>query len=102
RRHTSSKRDWSSDVCSSDLAAVADAPEQAEARAQALPDMDGWVTRLGEELADETTGLDRDLVIAIVRESYAGLARSAKLTQHLKIGRASWREEGAGPRGAEC
>ena len=64
-------------------AAVADAPEHAEARAQALPDMDGWVTRLGEELADETTGLDRDLVIAIVRESYAGLARSAKLTQHL-------------------
>ncbi|OYO01069.1 ArsR family transcriptional regulator [Propionibacteriaceae bacterium ES.041] len=64
-------------------AAVADAPEQTVPRAQALPDMDGRVTRLGEELADETTGLDRDLVIAIVRESYAGLARSAKLTQHM-------------------
>ncbi|MGX7694462.1 MULTISPECIES: metalloregulator ArsR/SmtB family transcription factor [Actinomycetes] len=64
-------------------AAVADAPENAEARAQTLPDMDGRVTRLGEELADETAGLDRDLVIAIVRESYAGLARSAKLTQHM-------------------
>ncbi|MCG7309206.1 metalloregulator ArsR/SmtB family transcription factor [Brachybacterium sp. ACRRE] len=64
-------------------AAIADAPEHAEARAQALPDMDDRVTRLGEELADETAGLDRDLVIAIVRESYAGLARSAKLTQHL-------------------
>jgi len=45
--------------------------------------MDGRVTRLGEELADEATGLNRDLVIAIVRESYAGLARSAKLTQHM-------------------
>ncbi|TDT32965.1 metalloregulator ArsR/SmtB family transcription factor [Naumannella halotolerans] len=64
-------------------AAVADAPEHTEARAQTLPDMDGRVTRLGEELADETAGLDRDLVIAIVRESYAGLARSAKLTQHM-------------------
>ncbi|WP_289009472.1 metalloregulator ArsR/SmtB family transcription factor [uncultured Thermomonospora sp.] len=64
-------------------AAVADAAGQAEPRAQALPDMDGRVTRLGEELADEATGLNRDLVIAIVRESYAGLARSAKLTQHM-------------------
>ncbi len=64
-------------------AAVADAPEQAESRAQALPVMDGRITRLGEELADEVTGLDRDLVIVIVRESYAGLARSAKLTQHM-------------------
>src|SRR5690606_9801096 len=64
-------------------AAIADAPEHAEARAQALPDMDDRVTRLGEELADETAGLDRDLVIAIVRESYVGLARSAKQTQHL-------------------
>lgn len=45
--------------------------------------MDGRVTRLGEELAAEATGLNRDLVIAIVRESYAGLARSAKLTQHM-------------------
>ncbi|QDQ97167.1 metalloregulator ArsR/SmtB family transcription factor [Tomitella fengzijianii] len=64
-------------------AAVADAPEQADPRAQALPDLDGRVTRLGEELAAEVNGLNRDLVIAIVRESYAGLARSAKLTQHM-------------------
>ena len=64
-------------------AAVADATEQTVPRAAALPDMDGRVTRLGEELADEATSLDRDLVIAIVRESYAGLARSAKLTQHM-------------------
>ena len=62
-------------------AAIADG--QAESGARALPDMDGRVTRLGEELAAEVTGLNRDLVIAIVRESYAGLARSAKLTQHM-------------------
>ncbi len=64
-------------------AAIADAAGQAESGARALPDMDGRVTRLGEELAAEATGLNRDLVIAIVRESYAGLARSGKLTQHM-------------------
>ncbi len=64
-------------------AAVSDEPEQAEARAEALRDMDARVTRLAEELADELSDLNRDLVIAIVRESYAGLVRSAKVTQHL-------------------
>lgn len=50
---------------------------------EAPRDMDARVTRLGEELADELTGLSRDLVVAIVRESYAGLMRSAKVTQHM-------------------
>ncbi|RGE15671.1 metalloregulator ArsR/SmtB family transcription factor [Leucobacter sp. wl10] len=57
--------------------------EDALLRAETLRDMDRRVTRLGEELADELTGLSRDLVIAIVRESYAGLVRSAKITRHL-------------------
>ncbi|CAG7621536.1 metalloregulator ArsR/SmtB family transcription factor [Leucobacter soli] len=61
----------------------ADGTEDALVRAEALRDMDGRVTRLGEELADELTGLSRDLVVAIVRESYAGLVRSAKVTRHL-------------------
>lgn len=52
-------------------------------RAEALRTMDGRVTRLADELAEELTGLNRDLVTAIVRESYAGLVRSAKLTQHM-------------------
>src|SRR5699024_5194026 len=64
-------------------AAVADEPEQTEARTEALRDMDARVTRLAEELAGELTGLNRDLVIAIVRESYAGLVRSAKVTRHM-------------------
>lgn len=46
-------------------------------------DMDARVTRLGEELADELASMSRDLVVAIVRESYAGLVRSAKVTQHM-------------------
>ncbi len=64
-------------------AAATDEPEDTAARAEALQQMDARVTRLAEELADELTGLNRDLVIAIVRESYAGLVRSAKLTAHM-------------------
>ena len=57
--------------------------EDAEARSEALRNMDARVTRLADELADELTDLNRDLVIAIVRESCAGLVRSARLTQHM-------------------
>lgn len=57
--------------------------EDPAARAKALRTMDARVTRLADELADELTTLNRDLVTAIVRESYAGLVRSAKLTQHM-------------------
>jgi ArsR family transcriptional regulator len=64
-------------------AAAMDEPEDTAARAEALQQMDTRVTRLAEELADELTGLNRDLVVAIVRESYAGLVRSAKLTAHM-------------------
>ncbi|WP_336662583.1 metalloregulator ArsR/SmtB family transcription factor [Leucobacter sp. USHLN154] len=65
-------------------ATVLGTPDHEDAgRAEALRDMDARVTRLAEELADELTGLNRDLVIAIVRESYAGLVRSAKVTRHM-------------------
>jgi arsenate reductase len=57
--------------------------EDETARAEALRTMDARVTRLADELADELSGLNRDLVTAIVRESYAGLVKSAKLTQHM-------------------
>ena len=46
-------------------------------------DMDARVSRLAAELADEFTDLDRELVASIVRESYAGLVRSAKVRQHM-------------------
>lgn len=64
-------------------ATLADSPEDHASRAEALRTMDARVTRLADELADELTDLHRDLVIAIVRESYAGLVKSAKLTQHM-------------------
>lgn len=64
-------------------AATLDAITDDVERVEALQAMDGRVTRLAEELADELSDLNRDLVTAIVRESYAGLVRSAKLTQHM-------------------
>lgn len=53
-----------------------------EDRAAVLRTMEARVTRLADELADELLGLHRDLVTSIVRESYAALVRSAKVTQH--------------------
>ena len=64
-------------------AVTSHAPLDAEDRADALSTLDARVTRLADELADEMKNLNRDLVVAIVRESYAGLVRSAKLTQHM-------------------
>ena len=64
-------------------AVTAENAEEGPERAAALRTMDARVTRLADELADELTAHHRDLVLAIVRESYAGLVRSAKLTQHL-------------------
>lgn len=44
---------------------------------------DSWVSHLAEELADDYGSMDRDLVVAIVRESYAALARTATVTRYL-------------------
>lgn len=64
-------------------AAIADAQAEQEDRATALAALDAKVEHLAAELADEMTHLNRDLVNTIVRESFAGLVRSAKLTQHM-------------------
>ncbi|MBD7956357.1 metalloregulator ArsR/SmtB family transcription factor [Microbacterium sp. Sa4CUA7] len=48
-----------------------------------LRGMDGRVTRLAEELADEHPQLDRHLVTTIVRESYTSLSRTARVTNML-------------------
>lgn len=64
-------------------ATLLESEEDDVTRAEALRTMDARVTRLADELANELTDMNRDLVVAIVRESYAGLVRSAKLTQHM-------------------
>src|SRR5438874_13634369 len=70
RRHTRSLRDWSSDVCSSDLFEM------------------GWIV---PEPPPKRTGKK----IAVVGSGPAGLACAAQLNRagHLEIGRASCRKE---------
>ena len=56
----------------------------AEDRPESPREVDAYVIdRLAEELADEYDTLSRDLVATMVRESYAGLLRSAKIARHL-------------------
>ncbi|XPP25976.1 MAG: metalloregulator ArsR/SmtB family transcription factor [Leucobacter sp.] len=48
-----------------------------------LTDLDARVTRLADELAEQTPELSRETVVVVVRESFTSLARSAKITRHL-------------------
>ena len=60
------------------------AADPAEDRPESPREVDSHVIdRLAEELADEYNTLSRDLVVTMVRESYAGLLRSAKIARHL-------------------
>ncbi|WP_426183486.1 metalloregulator ArsR/SmtB family transcription factor [Microbacterium sp. TWP3-1-2b2] len=47
------------------------------------PDFDARVTRLAEELAAEVPELETSTVLALVRESYTALARTARVTSAL-------------------
>lgn len=47
------------------------------------PDFDARVSRLADELAAEVPELDASVVLTIVRESYTGLARTARVSSAL-------------------
>src|SRR5699024_11317462 len=85
RRHTRSKRDWSSDVCSSDLGISGSAPAFGgqEKLIDAL-----WVARLGGGL------LRCRLQPGLVLDRAAGVNGPASTDERVKIGRASCRERG--------
>lgn len=51
--------------------------------AEELRGMDSRVTHLADELADQYPKLGRDLVTTLVRESYASMSRTAKVTNLL-------------------
>lgn len=57
--------------------------ESEAARAEALRTMDARVTRLAEHLAAENPSVHPEVVLHTVRDSYAGLVRTATVTQHL-------------------
>src|SRR5690606_40898227 len=89
RRHTRFSRDWSSDVCSSDLALSADT--HAHALAVAARAAAAGLTTASSEVRHRL--LDERSVAAIEDGDEApppGL--TARELQVLEIGRASWRE----------
>src|SRR5699024_11442255 len=91
RRHTSSKRDWSSDVCSSDLS-----PRQATSVLRDEPSARSWPRRRNEP------GDPRCCVAGMPVRIVDGWRKTSGTTRlfPMKIGRASCREgvenEGAG------
>src|SRR5207249_8632872 len=98
---TRSKRDWSSDVCSSDLHAVgalAPEPRRRTGHRELRPELLGLNESLAGELLTRNAG--REAQVVLDARARAGLpARRAGLDhQHVEIGRASCRErvEGGG------
>src|SRR5207249_9386261 len=93
RRHTRSKRDWSSDVCSSDL----QAPESfgfvevLRIRRLAAVDIEAVVAHEFKLLGLEQFGDISDTLIDALQEPFENLSRRAGLSE---IGRASCRERG--------
>src|SRR3712207_2022965 len=75
RRHTRYWRDWSSDVCSSDLGPLGSA-HQSQAPYQAFRTADGWVT-IGANTPNTWAGLCRTLDMAdeLADERYADATR---------------------------
>src|SRR5699024_11792397 len=97
-RHTRSKRDWSSDVCSSDLArAAVDAAKAAAPDWRALSFDDRAAVLL--KAADLLAGPWRATLNAATMLGQSKTAIQAEIDSacELKIGRASWRERGQVP-----
>src|SRR5699024_11626047 len=85
RRHTRSKRDWSSDVCSSDLA------EEEEAVDGALEALDGYIATLNEALSSGGVATE-DIGDYSQGEALEALREDSSALKHDEIGRASCRE----------
>src|SRR5207247_7713611 len=101
RRHTRSTRDWSSDVCSSDLVSVV-IPTWNEAASIGLVLADIPAADVAEVVVVDSDSTDGTPEIAtragarVVREPRRGYGRAC-----LKIGRASCRASGWSGRGGD-
>src|SRR5699024_9911037 len=94
RRHTRSKRDWSSDVCSSDLLAVMSTFATDSARYEQQPD---WAARIGRDdaLEDRQDQADMRLPVfyyplqswvdAVVMNVLQGLAAQVQLAELAQV-----------------
>src|SRR5699024_11656512 len=90
RRHTRSKRDWSSDVCSSDLVAGPHAQPPAAGR---KPDQ--WHQHQIKLLRRQLIGIDRLGNAKMIGPGFGiGLPAHKAHVAPLEIGRASCRERG--------
>src|SRR5207249_7949006 len=87
RRHTRSKRDWSSDVCSSDL----DVADGTATDSQTNPD--ALAIRVAARLQRESLPKLRTVINATGILLHTNLGR-APLAEEAEIGRASCRERG--------
>src|SRR5690606_40148254 len=98
RRHTRFSRDWSSDVCSSDLMSAGDTPPNAAPQ-------DGRGHGTGGEGHQGRIGL-AGLVVGAIGVVFGDIGTSPLYTLReafnphygLKIGRASWRDRVCHPR----
>src|SRR5699024_11531299 len=94
RRHTRSKRDWSSDVCSSDLWVVR-REDLTGIRADGPAPYPGLVS-LGRDDTDRDVLIDLEAAggpVSVVGEPSVA---TEVVTALAEIGRASWRERGGG------
>src|SRR5690606_41130856 len=99
RRHTRFSRDWSSDVCSSDLASTS------TIRFDLAPA--GDATRVNWTMDGEHTFISKvmcifmDMDVMVGKDFEKGLASLKAESEAAEIGRASWRERGAQPARAD-
>src|SRR5207247_5558126 len=100
--HTRSTRDWSSDVCSSDLHGECEKRNTVPARRRLLLATLGFLSLLDQlayALAALLTALATDLLVELVTALFGDLL-PALATRLLEIGRASCRERAHAPRAA--
>src|SRR5690606_39525606 len=94
RRHTRFSRDWSSDVCSSDLPSVRTSPgSPVTATDRALSMVHAAARAASEKLAEDILAFDVSDQLFITD---AFLLCSAPNDRQVQIGRASCRERGSG------
>src|SRR5690606_40949157 len=97
RRHTRFSRDWSSDVCSSDLVV---APE-----VWTVGSIESWPSEFGGEAANQTSGMVDAVTNGTGTIGYADASRAGDLgtvavkvgDEYVQIGRAACRERAEAP-----
>src|SRR5439155_9721098 len=90
RRHTRWPRDWSSDVCSSDLAGPSDAAWAGDPFAKAVAAREQDADDFYAALAPDEMPREQ---MPILRQACAGLVWSKQMYSYNEIGRASCRKE---------